>query len=105
MTNFGSLEVKFVEEHEDGSATYTIEASQEALTKLFSAFFQEAVLRGITETEKQNKEWVKTHPVGAAAKELHDLLLEWETSDELDYHPKVREARLKLTEALTNANG
>ncbi len=101
----GELTVRLTTEHEDGSATFEIDAPKEVMQQLFESMFTQAVIRGIETTKKENDAWVCTTGVVKAARELDTLLRMWEVSDTLDYEPEVRQAREKLTEALKNANG
>jgi hypothetical protein len=96
----GELTVRLATEHEDGSATFEIDAPKEVMQQLFESMFTQAVIRGIETTKKENDAWVCTTNVVKAAKELDTLLRMWEVSDTLDYEPEVRQAREKLTEAL-----
>ena len=96
----GELTVRLTTEHEDGSATFELDAPKEVMQQLFESMFKQAVILGIESTEKENNAWVGATGVVKAAKELDTLLRMWEVSDTLDYEPEVRQAREKLTEAL-----
>jgi len=42
-----SFNVEMVEEHEDGSATFTVSGDKASMQALFEAFFTQAVINGI----------------------------------------------------------
>ena len=100
----GELTVRLTTEHEDGGATFELDAPKEVMQQLFESMFTRAVMLGIETTKKENDAWIGATEVVKAAKELDTLLRMWEVSDTLDYEPEVRQARDKLTEALKNAN-
>ena len=92
--------VEMIKEHEDGSATFQVSGSKASMQKLFEAFFCHAVVNGILMTEKGNERYSAQQRVIDAARDLEVLLEAWETQDEFDYDPVVKNARLELTEAL-----
>ena len=95
--------VEEIMRHEDGSATYQVSGSDEEMKRLFEIFFTSALVNGIKCTREDNdKEVYKMH-VATVARELEVLLREWETSDDLDYDPIVKNKRLKLKELLDKA--
>lgn len=96
----GSFGVTLVKEHEDGSATFEVNGSKEQMGKLFSAFFTEAITKGIDSTEQQTAKWLAEKKVLKAAENLEIMLSRWEVDDELDYDPTVKGYRRELTEAL-----
>lgn len=97
------FDVEEIERHEDGSATFHVSGSEEDMKKLFEVFFTQALINGIKYTKEDNdKEAYKMH-VLTVARELEVLLREWETSEDLDYTPVVRDKRLKLKELLDKA--
>ena len=91
------LKIKLAEEHDDGSATYTITSNDGTLHRLFEAFFVQAMIEGIKSVEVENQKFVS---LKRAATELDQLLQVWENSDVLDYDPEVKEKRQALTKAL-----
>jgi hypothetical protein len=93
----GGLKAVLKEEHDDGSATYTITADDDTLKRLFEAFFIRAVIEGLKSVEGKNEEFVS---LKKAATELDQFLQVWENSDVLDYDPEVKEKRQALTKAL-----
>ena len=92
-----SLKVDLMEEHDDGSATYTITSSDGTLHRLFEAFFVHAMIEGIKSVEVENQKFVS---LKKAATDLERVLQVWENSDVLDYDPEVKEKRVALTKAL-----
>jgi hypothetical protein len=93
----GGLEAVLKEEHDDGSATYTITADDDTLKRLFEAFFIRAVIEGLKSVEGKNEEFVS---LKKAATDLERVLQVWENSDVLDYDPDVKDRREALTKAL-----
>ena len=73
------------------------------MQELFEVFFTHAVINGIKHTQEDNDKEVAKLKSLEAARELEVLLREWETSDEFDYSPVVRDKRLKLRELLDKA--
>jgi hypothetical protein len=103
-TNF---KVELIEEHEDGDATFRIEANAETMRMLFETFMKIAIINGIESTQETTEEWIekqnillKEKAVIAAAEEIEVLLRTWETSDELDYDPVIQSSRERLTDAV-----
>jgi hypothetical protein len=95
--------VEELEVHEDGSATYQVSGSNKEMKQLFEVFFTHALINGIKHTREDNdKEIAKLKSI-ETARELEVLLREWETSEEFDYSPVVRDKRLKLKELLDKA--
>jgi hypothetical protein len=94
----GSFGVKLVEEHEDGSATFEVNGSKEQMGKLFSAFFTEAIAKGIDSAEQSTQRWVLEKQIVKKAREFADLMMQWEWEDELDYDPQIRKVRVELTD-------
>ena len=98
-----SFDVKEIKRNEDGSAMYEVSGSNEKMQELFEVFFTHALINGIKYTlENNDKEITKLKSL-EAARELEVLLREWETSDEFDYSPVVKDKRLKLRELLDKA--
>ena len=91
------LNVELAEEHDDGSATYTITSDDGTLHRLFEAFFVQAMIEGIKSVEGENQKFAS---LKKAATELDQFLQVWENSDVLDYDPEVKEKRVALTKAL-----
>ena len=96
----GSLGVTLVKEHKDGSATYEIHGSKSQMQKLFSAFFADALTRGIDEAERSTSKWINRNKIVKKARELEERLKKWEVTDDYDYLPEVQKTREELTELL-----
>lgn len=94
------LNVELAEEHEDGSATYSITMPKDQQNKLFSAFFINGLSRGIGELEVENEYVIRNLEVRRRAQALVNILNEWEVTDELDYDPKVKQIKAQLEESL-----
>ena len=98
-----SFDVKELKRHEDGSATYEVSGSDEKMQDLFETFFTHALINGIKYTQEGNDKEIAKLKSLETARELEVLLREWETSDEFDYSPVVKDKRLKLRELLDKA--
>ena len=93
----GRLNVELTEEHDDGSATYTVTANDDTLKRLFQVFFIRAIIEGIQSVEGENQKFVS---LKKAATDLERVLQVWENSDVLDYDPEIKGKREALTKAL-----
>lgn len=96
----GSFGVAMVEEHPDGSATFEVHGSKEQMQKLFSAFFADAITRGIDSAEGYTNKWTTEKRIVKKAIELEKALKTWESVDEFDYDPEVRKIRKDLTDLI-----
>ena len=97
------FDVEEIKRNEDGSVTYEISGSDEMMQDLFETFFTHALINGIKCTQEDNNKEVAKLESLKVARELEVLLREWETSDEFDYAPVVKDKRLKLRELLDEA--
>jgi hypothetical protein len=95
--------VEEIKKNEDGSATYQVNGSDEDMKKLFEVFFTQAVINGIKYTLEDNQKEVYKMQAIKVAREFEFMMREWETSDDLDYDPRVKNKRLKLKELLDKA--
>ena len=95
-----SLSVTLKEETEDGGAIFEVEGSKEDMQTLFEVFFGNAIIRGVESATQENKLFAAEAEVIKRAKELNRWLAVYEVSETLDYDPEVKEARMKLDEAL-----
>lgn len=95
-----SLNVTLKEETEDGGAIFEVEGSKEDMQTLFEAFFGNAIIRGVESATQENGLFAAEAEVIKRAKELNRWLAVYEVSETLDYDPEVKEARMKLDEAL-----
>ena len=101
VRNFASsLSVTLKEETEDGGAIFEVEGSKEDMQSLFEAFFGNAIIRGVESAVQENGLYAAEAEVIKRAKELNRWLAVYEVSETLDYDPEVKEARMKLEEAL-----
>jgi hypothetical protein len=95
--------VEEIKKNEDGSTTYQVNGSDEDMKKLFEVFFTQAVINGIKYTLEDNQKEVYKMQAIKVAREFEFMMREWETSDDLDYDPRVKNKRLKLKELLDKA--
>ena len=98
-----SFTVEEVKKNEDGSATYTVNGSDEDMKKLFEAFFTQALINGVKYTVADNEKEVAKIRALEVAREFEVLMREWETSDNFDYAPTCADKRKKLKELLDEA--
>ena len=92
--------VELLKENEDGSAVFQVSGSDDSMKQLFEAFFCQAVINGILMTEKGTARYSAQQRVIDAARDLEVLLEAWETNEDFDYDPVVKNARRELAEAL-----
>lgn len=98
-----TLSVREIARHEDGSATYAIDASEEDMKKLFEIFFVSAVTEGIKAANSNTEAWLAERKVLELADKLVRYLDVWETADEFDYVMGVKDVKNELKEALKKA--
>jgi hypothetical protein len=98
-----SFTIEEIAKHEDGSATYTLNANDEDMKKLFEAFFIQALINGIKYTAADNEKEIAKIKALEVAREFEVLLREWEASDDFDYSPVCADKRKKLKELLDGA--
>jgi hypothetical protein len=95
--------VDLVKEHEDGSATFSVNCSKKSMHQLFEAFFIQALINGVLLTKEKNDQYCAQHRALEMARDLEVLLRKWETSDDFDYDPMVKATRVELSKALKEA--
>lgn len=93
-------DIKEIERHEDGSATYQVCGSKEEMAKLFEIFFTSALIEGIKHAEGGNKREVAKTKALEVARDFEFMVRMWETSDSFEYEPDVRRKREELEKAL-----
>ena len=98
-----SFNVDLVKEHEDGSATFSVNGSKKSMQQLFEAFFIQALINGVLLTKEKNGQYCAQHRALEMARDLEVLLRKWETSDDFDYDPMVKATRVELSKALKEA--
>ena len=98
-----SFNVEMVEEHEDGSATFSVNGSKKSMEQLFHAFFVQALINGILLTKEKNDQYCAQQRALEMARDLELLLRKWETSDDFDYDPMVKATRVELSKVLKEA--
>ena len=95
--------VDLVKEHEDGSATFSVNGSKKSMQQLFEALFIQALINGVLLTKEKNDQYCAQHRALEMARDLEVLLRKWETSDDFDYDPMVKATRVELSKALKEA--
>lgn len=98
-----SFTVEETKKHEDGSATYIVNGSDEDMKKLFEVFFTQAIINGIKYTAANNEKEIAKMEALKAARELVTWLCVWESGDDIDYEPECAQKRRNLSEALKAA--
>lgn len=96
----GRLNLTLVEEHPDGSATYKLSGDEKDISAIMSAAFCSLLDRGMDALGEKLQEATYRRRVVVAAKALNDILIQWETDEDLDYDPHVVVFRKALSEAL-----
>lgn len=103
--------VTHVEDHEDGSATFSVRASEKDMRSLFEAFFKCALTKGIEHAEQNTNRWIAERNALRHAQRLVNYLDIWEECDDFDYSPSVAAVKselkvaLKLAEKESNTHG
>jgi hypothetical protein len=95
--------VEEIKKHEDGSATYSVNGSDEDMKKLFEAFFTQAVINGIKATVSNNEKEIAKMEALEVARELVTWLSVWESGEDIDYEPECAQKRRALSKALKAA--
>ena len=98
-----SFTVEETKKHEDGSATFIVNGSDEDIKKLFEVFFTQAVINGIKATAADNEKEVAKIEALKVACEFEFMMRMWEGMDSFDYSPSCEEKRKELSEALKAA--
>lgn len=98
-----SFSVEIVEEHEDGSATLSVDGSKKSMRVLFEAFFCQAVINGVLLTKEKNDKYCAERRALEVARDFETLVRIWEDSAALDYDPTVKSKREELAKALSEA--
>ena len=95
--------VEELAKNEDGSTTYTVDASDEDMKKLFEVFFTHALINGIKYTAADNNKEVAKTKALEVARELVTWLSVWESGEDIDYEPECAQKRRELSQALKEA--
>jgi hypothetical protein len=73
-----SFNVEMVEEHEDGSATFSVSGDKASMQTLFEAFFTQAVINGIDYAVEKKDRWVAERKLIDAAIEFNKAVWAYE---------------------------
>jgi hypothetical protein len=93
-----TFNVEMVEEHEDGSATFTVSGDKASMQALFEAFFTQALINGIEHAVESKDHWVAERKLLNAAVEFNKAVWAWEEFEGVDwldlkrFHEKFDEA-------------
>ena len=98
-----SFNVEMVEEHEDGSATLSVDGSKKSMRMLFEAFFIQALINGVLLTKEKNDKYCAERKALEVTRDFEVLLRIWEDSEGIDYDPAVKGKREELSKALKEA--
>ena len=80
-----SFNVEMVEEHEDGSATFTVSGDKASMQALFEAFFTQAVINGIDYAVEKKERWIAEKRLVDAALEMHKAIWAWKNFDGVNW--------------------
>jgi hypothetical protein len=80
-----TFNVEMVEEHEDGSATFTVSGDKASMHSLFEAFFTQALINGIEHAVESKDHWVAERKLLNAAVEFNKAVWAWEEFEGIDW--------------------
>lgn len=103
VTTQGLFTVEDYVEHEDGSATFSIAGSPEALQHLHQSLILQAVTNGIEHAKQKADVAIAELQALQAADKLVRYLDVWEGSDDLNYSPEVERIKNDLKDLLKKA--
>ena len=81
-TNFT---VEMMEEHDDGSATFSVSGNKASMHALFEAFFNQALINGIDYAVEKKHRWIAERHLVDAALEMHKAIWAWKNFDGVDW--------------------
>ena len=80
-----TFNVEMVEEHDDGSATFSVSGDKASMQALFEAFFTQAVINGIDHAVEKKDRWIAEKHLVSAALEMHRAIWAWKNFDGVDW--------------------
>lgn len=89
-----------IKENPDGSSTIQLEFTRDQLDMLFDVSLRQALVQGLKSLDADSAQYANLLGAVARANEFAKLATKWETSDTMDWYPKVSKALAKLNEAL-----
>ena len=92
--------VEDVKENLDGSSTIQLKFTQDQIDVLFDVSLRQALVQGLKSLDADSAQYANLLGAVARANEFAKLATKWETSDSMDWSPKVSKALAKLNEAL-----
>lgn len=98
-----SFSLREVEVHEDGSATYELDAPAEKMRSLIEVMVRNILIKGIESAQGETDRWAAERDALKVADKLVRYLDVWETCDSLDYEPEVKEIKEELKRLLMKA--
>jgi hypothetical protein len=84
----------------DGSSTIQLEFTQDQKDILFDVCLRNGLVNGLKALDADSAHYANLLSAVAAANQFAKLATKWETSDTMDWSPKVSKALSKLNEAL-----
>jgi len=94
-----SFNVEMVEEHDDGSATFSVSGDKASMHALFEAFFTHALIDGIDYAVKDKERWIDEKHLVAAALEMHKGIWAWKNFESVDW-VELKEIEDKFNDAV-----
>jgi len=94
------LDVKLKEEHPDGSATFAVTADEATMSRIFEAFFVQALIAGLEATRRRNDDYVREARRRAPWVGLTEADI-YEAMDDEDHFDFARAIEAKLKERNT----
>jgi hypothetical protein len=92
--------VSDIKENPDGSSTIQLEFTRDQIDMLFDVSLRNALVEGLKSLDADSAHYANLLGAVARANEFAKLATKWETSDTMDWSPKVSKALSKLNEAL-----
>jgi hypothetical protein len=92
--------VEDIKENLDGSSTIQLKFTQDQVDMLFDVSLRQALVQGLKSLDADSAHYANLLSAVARANEFAKLATKWETSDSMDWTPKVSKALAKLNLAL-----
>jgi hypothetical protein len=89
-----------VVDNPDGSSTIQLEFTEDQKDILFDVCLRNGLVNGLKALDADSAHYANLLGAVARANEFAKLATKWETSDSMDWSPKVSKALAKLNEAL-----
>ena len=95
--------VREIEQFDDGSAQFEVDASKEEMQNLFQVCITQALVNGARSMHEYNEAWTAERDALTQADLLVRMLDVWEMADTFDYTPNIEDQKEKLKALLKKA--